>query len=545
MQKLKSIILFPLLLVGLIIGVYHNVIHNGISGLDDLLMIEENWDRLTNLSHIYTAFTDDVFSKELGTYYRPVQILTYMPDAFIANSPDPVWYIFFLINIILFATAILLLYGFLKELGFSPYFRLIFSALFAIHPVLTPAVAWVPGRVDIVLFIFVIIAIWSFLKFFKSKKTIWLAFHFLFFAIGMFTKETTIVVPVISILFMFYYANYWGTHINWSWLNFIEFSFWKDLVLETLSWLKKHLHIFTGWLLIVIFWYILRTNALPDEPSSILGLLTKLAMSWQELIVMFGVILVPFNLQVFLDLSWPYIFMAIPGFILFFVIPRVIKTQYKDAVFGVFWIFLFLLPTTLSDYLNYHRLMIPMVGIAFLLRPMDFPPTKKFRNSIIAFAAGLAFIFMYENTQFQKAFVNRTSFWQNAIEYSPNSPFANNGLAWSYHLDHKNDSALIYYQRVVDLRPDRENVRMGMALIYEEQGNTNKADSFLQAEFTATNDSASVFFYIGQIELERNDTDKAILNLIKGYPVTDRSRNARLYYDTLDVEIKSLMLLEY
>ncbi len=543
MHKLKSIILFPVLLVGLIIWLYHNVIHNGISGLDDLLMIEENWDRLTNLSHIYTAFTDDVFSKELGTYYRPIQILTYMPDAFIANSPDPVWHIFFFINIVLFTAAILLLYGFLKELEFSPYFRLVFSALVAIHPALVPAVAWVPGRVDIVLFIFIISSIWAFLKFYKSEKSFWLIVHFLFFALGMFTKETTIVVPVISILFMFYYANFWRKNTTWTWFYLLDYSFWKDLVLETFSWLKKHILIFTGWLLIVVFWYVLRTNALPDEPSSILGLLTKLAMSWQELIVMFGVILVPFNLQVFLDLTWPFIFMAIPGLILFLVIPKFIKVEYKDVIFGTFWIFLFLLPTTLSDYLNYHRLMIPLVGVAFLLRPLDNPQTKKWRNASIAFAAGLACIFMYENIQFQKAFVNRTSFWQNAIEYSPNSPFANNGLAWSYHLDHKNDSALVYYQRVVELRPDRENVRMGMALIQEELGNTQKADSLLRAEFIATHDSAYVYFYIGQVELERNDTDKAILNLIKGYPVTERSRNARIYYDTLDVNLRRLIIL--
>tara|TARA_R110002050_G_scaffold300621_3_gene471029 strand:- start:2587 stop:4221 length:1635 start_codon:yes stop_codon:yes gene_type:complete len=544
MKNFKSVILFPLLLVALIILLYHPVVNNGISGLDDLLMIEENWDKLTHLSHIYTAFTDDVFSRELGTYYRPIQILTYMPDAFIAHSPDPVWRIFFILNIGIFAVAMLLLYRFLMELKFSPIFSFVFTIFAILHPAFVPAVAWVPGRVDIVLFIFLISSLWAFIRYQKQGKSFWLFLHYLFFALGMFTKETTIVVPVISMLFVFYSQNKWIDSTQWKWIDFLKIAFWNSLIIDSFGWLKTHFKLMLGWALIVLLWFIMRSMALTDEPTTFVDLLYRLATAWEELIVMFSVLLIPFNLQVFLELTWGFVALAIPGFVLLLAIPKLIKTAQKDLVFGVLWIFLFLLPTTLSDYLNYHRLLIPMVGMAFILRPLGKLIKSSKKLYVFLLLGVFATLFIVENLKFQKAFTNRTHFWANAVKYSPNSAFANNGMAWSYHLNHQNDSALMYYQRVVEIRPDRENVRMGMALIYEEDGNTLKADSLLQAEFMATKDSSTVYFYIGQIELERKDTLAAVKNLILGYPATETSRNARMYYDTLDVSVKELIRLK-
>ncbi len=144
-------ILYPLVIVLGIFALYHPVTSFGFSGLDDILMIEENWDRLPHLSHIKTAFTEDVFIGAQGSYYRPVQILSYMPDAILSVSTTPSPKIFFEINVILFIAAFLMLFYFLKELGFSLHFRFIFTALMAAHPTLTPAVAWIPGRVDTLL----------------------------------------------------------------------------------------------------------------------------------------------------------------------------------------------------------------------------------------------------------------------------------------------------------------------------------------------------------------------------------------------------------
>lgn len=540
--KIKTSFIYPVLLVISVFLLFYSTIDNGFSGLDDLLMIQENWDHLTDLNHIYTAFTEDVFNGAQGSYYRPVQILSYMPDAFIANSDTPTAQIFFIINILMFAVAIVQLYFFLELFGFSAAFRLVFTLFFLIHPALTPAVAWIPGRVDILLFIIVISSIWSFVKWIHSSQTIWAVLHIFFFALGMFTKETSIVIPVISILIALYFSNDLPNQSPWKWEQFLSFSIWKSLVIHVFKWLKTNYLILIGWIISLIIWQVMRKNALPDDPLGIMSALFQITTSWKELIILFGIVFVPFNLQVFLEISWPYILMAVPGFILFFALPKMLHTSYKNVFLGFLWIFLFIFPTTLSDFLNYHRLFIPLVGIAFLLRPFDRTWSFKEQKLQVAFLVGLAGLFLYENLQFQKAFVDKQAFWSNAVYHSPNSAFANNGMAWSYHLNQETDSALKYYQRVVEIRPDRENVRMGMALIHEDRKEYELADSLMLAEFLATKDSSSVYFYIGQVQLERQDTSSAIFNLTKGYSFTKSSRNARIYYDTLNPQLKQLIL---
>lgn len=539
MTNFKTAIGYPLLIVTLVFLLYHSVSQNEFSGLDDLLMIEENWDHLTQFSHIYTAFTEDVFNGTQGTYYRPIQILSYMPDAFIAHSPTPTARIFFIINTILFAFASVLLYAFLKSFNFSANYRLIFTLLFVVHPALTPAVAWVPGRVDIVLFIFVISSIWAFIQYLKTKKKPFYILHLLFFALGMFTKETTIVVPVISLLMALYYTNNISDSKNWKWSNFVQTQLYDAYIKSAFIWAKKHLPIIAGWIGVIAVWFVLRKNALPDNPMGLGGILYQIGTSWEEFIILFGTLLLPLNLQVFLEITWPFIVMGIPGFVLFFGILTKLTNTFKNVFLGLFWIFIFIFPTTLSDYLNYHRLFIPLVGMAFLFAPLDQisnPSMKKFSYLFIGL---VGLLFTYENLQFQKAFVHRTGFWQNAVTYSPESAFANNGMAWSYHIDHENDSALHYYERVIQIAPDRKSVRVGMALICEEQGNTQKADSLMQEEFTVTRDSSSVFFYMGQVRLERGDTSQSIVFLQKGIPHIPYSRNARMYYDTLVSPVKS------
>ena len=531
--------IYPFLLIIGIWGLFHNVDQNGFSGLDDILMIEENWDNLHHVSHIQTAFTEDVFNAAEGSYYRPIQILSYMPDAWLTQSESPNPKVFFQINLILYILAFLLLFFFLTEFNFKAGYRFGFTALMALHPSLTPAVSWIPGRVDTVLFLIVIGSIWAVIRYIKTNNKLWLFLHTFLFTLGMFTKETTIVVPIVTLLIAQFYIQ--PSRASWTWKKALDIQYQISSLQFYWNWLKSNLFLPVGWIGSVIIWYILRQYALPDNPLGIMSTLYQLSSCWKEFIILGGVTYFPVNLQVFLEITWPFVGFAIPGFVLFLVIPNLIKSKFNYVFLGLAWMFLFILPTTLSDYLNYHRMFIPLVGMVFVLHPLQNTNGKPILKYTII--GCFAVLFLWQNLQFQKAFTDRIQFWNNAVTYSPNSAFANNGLAWSFHLDHKNDSALTYYQRVIDIRPDRENVRIGMALIYEESGNRNKADSLMQDEFTTTKDSSQVYFYIGQVLLERGDTNEALDNLTLGRPATKFSRNARLYYDSLDIQLKNK--LEY
>ncbi|MFT4753783.1 MAG: hypothetical protein ACI9GM_000017 [Salibacteraceae bacterium] len=537
--------IYPFILVIAITALYHQVIFNGFSGLDDLLMIEENWDRLQHLSHIKTAFTEDVFIQAQGSYYRPIQLLSYMPDVYFSNSELPVAKVFFQINILFFILAFIQLFFFLKEFSFGIHYRFLFSLFMAIHPALTPAVSWIPGRIDTLLFIIIISAFWAFIRFIKTHKKRWVITYLTLFALGMFTKETAIIIPFISLLLVWFFQSQKNdSQVNeiWSWRKSIDIQFWYSIFKTLKNWIINHGYILLGWVVILVFYFYMRSNALDANSLGIRGMLFHLNNSWQEFIILGAITYLPIKLQVFLDITQPFVLYSIPAFLLFLAVPQFLKSRFNYTFFGLTWMLAFILPTTLSDSLNYHRMFIPFVGMAFVLHTLEFSRIKK--SYLIIGLSFLFFWFLYQNIEFQKAYKNKSTFWNNAIESSPNSPFANNGLAWSFHMDHENDSALKYYARVVELRPQGENVRMGMALIYEEMGLLQQSDSLLKEEFKATNDSSSVYFCIGQLFLERGDTLAAIPHLNLGYEVTQYSRNARLYYDTLDLKVRNQLRLD-
>lgn len=531
-------VFFSILLVVGIFSIYQNTVNNGFSGLDDILMIEENWDRLQHLDHVKTAFTEDVFIRAEGSYYRPLQLISYMADVYLSNSNTPVAKIFFQINILLFIIAFLLLFYFLAEFDFSRNFRFIFTSLMAVHPALTPAVSWIPGRVDTLLFIIMIGSLWSFVKYLKTKKNKWVVVHLALFTAGIFTKETAISIPLLGLLFLWLFTpESQKNPTPWRWAKLINIKIWTGIFKTSILWIKQNLSVFIAWGFIVAFWLILRNNALDKNSLGIMGILYQLNTSWKEFIILASITYFPIDLQVFLDITTPYILMAIPGCLFFLAVPHFLNSNYKYSFFGLIWMFILILPTTLSDSLNYHRMFIPFVGMAFILQPLSRGIIKN--QILIPFSILFLGLFVYQNLKFQKAYINKNTFWKNAVKHSPNSPFSNNGIAWSYHIDHENDSALKYYQRVIDLKPSCENVRIGMALISEEIGASKNCDSLLQEEFKATHDSSIVYFFIGQIQLDRGDTFHAIPNLIKGYQSIETSRNSRLYYDTLSIDIKS------
>ena len=123
--------------------------------LDDNSLILDNFFFIRRLSNIAAAFRNDVFisSSFADAYYRPLLTTSFILDAQLSGQ-SPVLY--HLSNIIYHIIASMLVYKLFKTLKIKKDTSLILALVFVVHPVLTQAVAWIPGRNDSLLTIFFI-----------------------------------------------------------------------------------------------------------------------------------------------------------------------------------------------------------------------------------------------------------------------------------------------------------------------------------------------------------------------------------------------------
>jgi hypothetical protein len=163
------------------------------TSMDEQWMIVKDADFLSKWKNIKVTFQQPTAE----VYYRPLFMISLITDFHLAKlSP----FIYHFTNLCLHLFCVALLYQFLVLIKADKKAALLFSVLFSVHPVLLHAVAWIPGRNDLMLGVFTLLAFIYLLKYLSELKAKFLILHLLFFICALFTKENAIVLPFI---FMF------------------------------------------------------------------------------------------------------------------------------------------------------------------------------------------------------------------------------------------------------------------------------------------------------------------------------------------------------
>lgn len=187
-----------LLLIGPALVIYFKSIYFSFSTLDEQWMILDN----DNLTKGWEGFRNTWTEAMAKAYYRPLLATSILLDYYIGRF-SPVIYHFS--NIVYHLVCIVLLYQFLRLNKVSKPTASVLSILFSVHPIALHAVAWVPGRNDLLLCIFTLASLNALLRFFNSGNTRFLIFHFLFYLCALLTKENAVVL---TFIFLSFYAIY-------------------------------------------------------------------------------------------------------------------------------------------------------------------------------------------------------------------------------------------------------------------------------------------------------------------------------------------------
>ena len=111
---------------------------------------------------------------------------------------------FHLTNIILHILSSCLVFSLLLKLKYKKETALFFSVIFLVHPALTQAATWIPGRNDSQLCVFILLAFISFLNFLETRKWKYYIGHLFFFMLALFTKETALGLGLICLYYLIF-----------------------------------------------------------------------------------------------------------------------------------------------------------------------------------------------------------------------------------------------------------------------------------------------------------------------------------------------------
>lgn len=452
--------------------------------MDEQWMIIKNASFLESIESLKMAFTTPL----AGLYYRPMLLITIILDFQIGKlSP----YIYHLTNLLWHLLSILLLYRTLNIFGAEKRIAFVLSVLFSIHPIVLHAVAWIPGRNDLILSVFILLSLINLKKYIDDKKNKYKILHVLFFILAMATKESAIVLPLV-------YAAIWITYS-------------KEKIRAIYSYLGT-------WLLIAFAWYFLRKSIVDVTPPVSHNFLNNVLNFINGILIYIGKIFIPIQLSVFPTIANSSV---LSGFIAIIIISILIfKIGFHDkkiAALGLFIFFILLsIPVwygaTNSTHEHYeHRTYAPIIGLLLFLSQIKFDLNSK----MFAYISGIILLlFSFKTYSRMDAYKDQPTFLSYAVRESPDYYLFQMQMG-EMHYGNKNLArAVSYFNRAIELRPDKKEIYNNRGGAYLLMGKYKEAIN----DFTQAMDSNKVecTYYINRCAAYNKvgDINKAMKDLV-------------------------------
>ncbi|MEK7664547.1 MAG: tetratricopeptide repeat protein, partial [Patescibacteria group bacterium] len=492
--------------------------------LDDNALILDNLPFLQNIGNVFSAFTAEVFVAlhGLNAYYRPLLTISFMPDA-VLGGQSPVIYHF--TNIIIHLVSSSLVFKLLLKLKRSKIISLFLSVVFLVHPALTQAVSWVPGRNDSLLTVFILASFIFFLDFIEKNKKKSIFWSVFFFLLALFTKETALILPFICLLYIF---------LKRLPVKYFLMKFW------------------IWWAASFVIFFFLRHIALKNPiPMSVKDIFLSVFLNLPALIQLLGKVFFPFNLSVLpiiQDTTFVWGVLAV-FFILGF---SIIQSQQEDKTtlkksfymmfFGIIWFAVFLLPSfirpnpsVVADFIE-HRLYLPIIGIIiFLAESRLWHNINNFYNRrYLAICIFILSIFCFLTFWRQDNFFDKMSFWKNAAKNSPHSPLAQRNLGAMYYLQGQYDLSEEYYKKSLALNKFEPMAHNNLGLIYAGKGLFLEAEQEYLEELSFNPNYDNAHFNLGLLYYKTGKTEEAKKEWEKTLEINPSHQDAKQLINALN-----------
>lgn len=435
-----------------VIALYGQTLSFKFTSLDDDHLIVQNYRYISSVKNIPLAFTTDVFWKKSGMYYRPILNLSLIFDT-IGGKGRP--FAYHLTNVLLHALSVIAVFLLLLMLIQQKPLAFVLSLLFAVHPILTQAVAWIPGRNDILLMLFTIASIGALAKYKDSQRFHWLLAHGMLFLLALFVKETAVVIPFVCTVYLLS----------------------AKPKLTTARWIS----ISTIWTAILFGYFIIRQAVLKSSMGGMAANLTSPRDASIGILYYLGKILLPFNQSVWPiaeDLVWRYGLLALGLFILLFI--RGVKRP-GNFILGCAWFTIFIIPTLVqtpetAGFME-QRMYLPLFGVLLMMAESNLllSTISRYRTVIICATVALFCFYCFQAFNYSRTFKEEYPFWQNAVRTSPHNYIARWIMGKGYVRMGMNAKAEQELKAAVAINPGYVKAQQELGLFYFSQGRVEES----------------------------------------------------------------------
>lgn len=398
-----------------------------------------------------------------SSYFRPLTLFTFVLNSAVGGK-NPQGYRLFNLALHLFVIGLMTLL--LTRLA-GKWVAVFSALLYAVHPVHVQAVSYISSRSDP---LYTSLALLCLLFWNKGNETrgirrvIYLCSALIAFFLGLFAKETMIVVPVLALVM----------DLAWN-----RTGSWRNEIRENLAWYGALAVLFGIYLLfrLELGYHLLMERGQEFSFGSRVLLALKLSGLYLGLafypahLSLFRVVAIP---ETFLE--WQVVLgtLALAGMVIVAVILWPLR---KEISFGILWFLISLLPvlnlTLLNAPMMEHWLYLPLIGLSLAFVGGVRILAERIRE-IRGASLGLILIALLLSART----VTRNADWNDLLKLFSRdvSSYPGNFLAWSWLGDALRERRMLHdairaYRMSVFLNPNRSGAwaNLGQALSMAER----------------------------------------------------------------------------
>ncbi|MEW6556698.1 MAG: tetratricopeptide repeat protein [Elusimicrobiota bacterium] len=425
---------------------------------DDRDIIINN-KKLHNINNIAKIFTRDYYNVTLEVSFRPIVSGFHFINYFLWGK-NPIGYR--VLELIIYAGIVILVYLVGLKIFNNQVTAFIGSLLFAVHPVHSDAIGCITlGYGELVNTVFILLAFYFYLVLYEKFNSDIIFLSVLFFVFALLSRETAVVFPALVMLHLF--------------------SEKRE---------KKFYYLFAGYVIIGIFYLILRFTTFGFQEASQVGFIgggfyaNFLSMSYvflqYLLLLVYPVKLsVEYPPDVIFTLISPKAVLGITSVFCAVIFVAYLITRKKwSLLIAAAWMFIPLLPAMnlvpfLKNNLLYVRyLFIPSIGFCWLFGMLFVNFRRRQLNAVY-----IAIIILFGIRTFVRNYdwCDEIRLWKKYVELYPDFSRAHFGLGGAYYYKGLLENASQEYLKMISLEPDSSEGYYNLGYIKEKMGDINSA----------------------------------------------------------------------